>query len=176
MRLFVSIDLPAPVREELHGLLPVHPDLRYTSKEQLHLTLLFLGECNEDERLLVSGRLQTIQFDPFEITIQGVGAFPNKKSPRVIWAGVNKSNELMNLQKQVSDELSAFADGRGDHPFKPHITLARTTRRFKPQKPGQLFKKMEPISVVVESISLKKSILSAEGSIHTVLERVKAEK
>lgn len=171
----MSIDFPEKVQERLYGWLPDRSGLRCTKQEHLHLTILFLGECDENETTFIVNKLKTVRFDPFQLVIQGVGAFPNKKNPRVIWAGVNKINELMNLQKQVSDELSAFADGRGDHPFKPHITLARTTRRFNPKKPEQLFKKTEPLSVVVESISLKKSILSAEGSIHTVLERVKAE-
>jgi 2'-5' RNA ligase len=176
MRLFVSIDLAVPVREKLHGWLPEHPDLRQTKKEQLHLTLLFLGECDEDELILISKRLKTIQFDPFEMTIKGVGAFPNRKNPGVIWAGVSKSSELINLQKQISNKLSAFADSSGNHLFKPHITLARTTKRFKLKKSDSLFQKEESISVKVESISLKKSVLSAEGSIHTTLGKYNAEK
>lgn len=170
MRLFVSIDLPGEIQENLQGWLPSLPGLRYSKKEQLHLTLLFIGESNEGQVNLIKERLRTVQFEPFQMVIERVGAFPGRKNPRVLWAGVEKSDELMDLQEKISEKLSGFTDDGGNHSFKPHITLARATRHFRFKKSDELFKKSESVSLTVASVSLKKSILSEEGSIHTVLE------
>lgn len=170
MRLFVSIDLPEEIQKYLQGWLPALPGLRYTKKEQLHLTLLFIGESDEDQVCLITEKLRTVQFEPFQMVIKGVGAFPGRKNPRVIWAGVEENDELMDLQKQISKKLSGFIDEGGNHSFKPHITLARATRQFRFKKSDGLFEKSESLSLTVASVSLKKSILSQEGSTHTVLE------
>lgn len=175
MRLFVSIELPGRVREKLHGWLPDHHGLRYTKQEQLHLTLLFLGECDEEEGKWVIDKLKTVHFNPFQMTIHGVGAFPSQKNPRVIWAGVEKNSELINLHSQVKDKLSAFASESSARVFKPHITLARTTAGSEIKKTDRLFKTDETLSVKVESISLKRSILSDRGSSHTTLGKFTAE-
>ena len=170
MRLFVSIDLPKEVQENLQYWLPSLPELRNTKKEQLHLTLLFIGESDEDQVCLITEKLHTVQFEPFQMVIKGVGAFPGRKNPRVIWAGVEENDELMDLQKQISIKLSGFIDEAGNHSFKPHITLARVNRHFRFNKSDALFEKSESVSLTVASVSLKKSILSQEGSTHTVLE------
>ena len=168
MRLFISIELPGRVREKLHGWLPDKHGLRYTKQEQLHLTLLFLGECDEDQKNVIAKRLSAIQFEPFELVIRGIGAFPNRENPRVIWAGVKKNDELKHLQNQISEKLSGFVDDGGNDAFKPHITLARAAKRFRLKRSDKLFEKEESISLRVASVSLKKSILSQEGSTHTV--------
>lgn len=175
MRLFVSIDLPGKVREKLHSWLPDRPDLRYTKQEQLHLTLLFLGECEKQEVDLIVNKLETVQFAPFNLVIEGIGSFPGKNNPRVIWAGVNKHPELMNLQHQISSKLDTFTDDGGNRPYMPHITLARTKKSFDPQKRNELFDPGEPKTVNIESFSLKKSVLSPQGSIHTILHMFKTD-
>lgn len=167
----MSIDLPGKIREKLRDWLPDLQNLRYTKQEHLHLTILFLGECNEGESKLIAKKLETVRFDPFQMEIQGIGAFPGRKKPRVIWAGVKKSSELMNLQKLISDKLSAFTDDSSERTFKPHITLARVNKRFKQKKIVQLFETKKSLTVKVNSFSLKKSVLSAEGSVHTTLEK-----
>jgi len=169
MRLFVSIDLPKEVRQKLREWLPAYSGLRYTKEEQLHLTLLFLGECDGGQTALITERLRAIQFNPFQMVINGIGAFPNRKNPSVIWAGVKKSEELIHLQKQVSDSLSGFVGDREKHSFTPHITLARVTNRFRLKESDRLFEEEESIPLMVEYVSLKKSVLSTEGSTHTVL-------
>jgi 2'-5' RNA ligase len=174
MRLFISIDLPAAVRRKLHGWLSPVPGLRYVNEPQLHLTLLFLGECDDDQAGLITARLKSVDFDPFRLIVRDIGAFPDRKSPRVIWAGVEKSKELNDLQRQVSHYFSEFADKKGNQSFKPHITLARTKKGFSVEDSDSLFKMTQPITVMVHSVSLKKSVLSDKGSTHTVLEKVYA--
>ena len=176
MRLFVSIDLPGEVQEKLQYWLPSLPELRYTKKEQLHLTLLFLGESDEGEANLIAKRLGAIQFEPFDMVIEGVGAFPSRTNPRVFWAGVKKNIELIRLQKQISEKLSGFVDDGGNDSFKPHITLARATKQFRLKRSEKLFEKEESIFLKVASVSLKKSILSEEGSTHTVLKTFYADR
>lgn len=174
MRLFVSIDLPETVQKKLHGWLPDHSGLRYTPQKQLHLTLLFLGECTTEEKNVIIGKLSDITFNPFELMISDLGSFPDRKNPRVIWAGVKKNPDLPKLQKQISSTLKGFAEENENREFHPHITLARTNKRFIYKQTDQLYEPGEPISFNVDSFSLKKSVLSPEGSMHSVVNKFRA--
>lgn len=174
MRLFVSIDLPEKVQKKLHGWLPDQLGLRYTREEQLHLTLLFLGECTTRQKNEIIGKLSGIIFNPFELTISGLGAFPDRKDPRVIWAGVKEHTELLKLQNHISSTLKDFTEENENREFHPHITLARTNKRFVYKQNDQLFEPGESISFNVDFFSLKKSVLSPEGSMHSVLNKFRA--
>lgn len=176
MRLFISIDLPDHGTRKLTGWLPYLPGFNYTSEEQMHLTLLFLGECNDKQVGVIRSTFNTLSFYSFRIIVQGIDAFPDRKNPRVIWAGVNENDELRHLQEKVEKTLSVFVNSGGNHHFKPHITLARTKKRLSADQLNPVFRCNESITLAIHSISLKKSELSNNGSTHTVLERVYADK
>jgi 2'-5' RNA ligase len=169
MRLFVAIDLPYDVRKHLSQWLPPHSGLKHTQPEQLHLTLLFLGECTQEQASLIKIRLQNIHFESFQITVRNIGAFPDKKNPQVFWAGVEKSKELMVLHTRVKEALLMFKDSGIAHGFKPHITLARAAKGYEYKETERFYKKMGEITVPVYSFCLKKSVLSQKGSRHSVL-------
>jgi 2'-5' RNA ligase len=95
--------------------------------ENLHLTLKFLGKTPED---LITGigeslSKMSLSYKPFCIKIWGVGVFPNKKYARIIWVGIEDSDLLENLQRDIENamELSGYPkEGRG---FHPHLTIGR---------------------------------------------------
>ncbi len=134
MRLFVAVDLPETVKEQLVRLYSDIPTARWSSRQQMHLTLFFIGETG---RLTdIDAVLKGVQAAPFEMAITGVGRFPpqDRQPARVLWAGVEVSAGLRILHAQVTAALIGLgfeADGR---PFSPHITLARLkTERRLPQ-------------------------------------------
>ena len=86
-RLFIAIDPPQEVREQLAALCCGLPDARWTPVEQLHLTLCFIGEVSGDHFLDIREALAELHVPPFPLQLRGVGFFPPRGLPRVVWAG-----------------------------------------------------------------------------------------
>jgi len=171
MRLFVSIDFPVSTREEILSWIPEQEGWRKVSINQLHLTLVFLGDCSEAEKDEIHGKLSEIVFTPFNLKISGLGAFPNESSPRIIWAGVTQNELIMNLQVKISDRLEDHINSKKNHSYIPHITVARKKSRKGDNRvikknlqkdTGQLVEK-------VNSFQLKQSFLKSSGSEHQTL-------
>ena len=125
LRLFVAIDVPDSVKEQLLGWrLPVK-GARWVDLDQMHLTLAFLGEQPHDVYREVCDSLEDLEFAPFELRFQSVNFFGSKKTPRILWADVCSSPELLTLQKKVSKHCRALGIKIGSRRFRPHLTLAR---------------------------------------------------
>lgn len=179
MRLFVSIDIPVKLQEKLASIVPKHPDVKPTKKEQLHITLQFLGERSGKEAELIKQKLREISFNSFELWVQKIGAFPDQDKPRVIWAGVKHQKKLLTLQKNVATALSEFTEQGSDQKFIPHITLARTKSALKTDLTDSLFGLIDPVNFFVDSFLLKVSELHPDGSQHKTIqtfESLKTEK
>jgi 2'-5' RNA ligase len=102
--------------------------VRWIPPEMWHITLQFLGELNDQELTRVYSALNS--WSPkaagFELKIQGVGAFPDPQDARVLWLGVQNSQELQGMQSRLRDHLRAHqVDTVEERPFLPHLTLAR---------------------------------------------------
>lgn len=171
MRLFVSIDFAEHTREKIHSLIPEQKGWKKTSMQQLHLTLVFLGDCSAKEKEEIHQKLSEVEFAPFEIVIEGLGAFPNQASPRIIWAGVRQNNSLMDLQARISDQLKNHIKSNHTGSYIPHITVARKKSRKSINHIIQknLNEETDPLTTEVKSFQLKKSILSSGGSEHQIL-------
>ena len=126
-RLFVAIALPAPVRDELVALAQPLAGVNWTQPEKLHLTLRFLGDVPEEKIDSVMAHLATVRVEPFILPVEGVGVFPAKGPPRVVWIGVGHGHpRLHQLRQRVDDALLAAGLIELDvHTFHPHATLAR---------------------------------------------------
>lgn len=125
MRLFVAIDFPGTIKDQLIRLQTDIPTARWSKPHQLHLTLFFIGET---ERVLaVKDALMTVDSPSFRLTLNGAGRFPKdgRQTPRVLWAGVQSHPGLMALQKNVTAALTGIGFVAEDRPYSPHVTLAR---------------------------------------------------
>jgi RNA 2',3'-cyclic 3'-phosphodiesterase len=137
-RTFIAIAIPETLGRELARmqalLTPEIPGCRWPENLPFHLTLAFLGEIRDTDldRLGESIKPKVALFEPFEVCLQGLGAFPNVARPRVIWAGVGAPNveRLMDLQQSVVATISKDGFPPDDLRFHPHITLGR-------MKPGR---------------------------------------
>lgn len=126
MRLFVALDFPPSLREALAPLFREKiPGAKWTSPEQLHLTLRFLGECPDETFEALRSGLREIAAPSFPLALQGVGTFPNPQRPRVLWAGLEAGPELYALQNQVEALAQALGLPPETKAFSPHLTLAR---------------------------------------------------
>lgn len=131
MRLFFAIELDDEIRVALHqAVAPLRagePDLAWVRPEKLHLTMKFIGDADEADVERLGGAAEAVaaRHRPFELTIGGVGAFPNFRRARVVWMGVagDAKLELLHHDLELACSDAGFeVEGR---PFRPHITLAR---------------------------------------------------
>jgi RNA 2',3'-cyclic 3'-phosphodiesterase len=121
MRQFIAIPLPENVKQEIEQLLKNYREvegLRFVKPENLHLTLVFLGDM-ETEGLIE--KVRKVSFSPFNISTRSVELFPEGK-PRLIWIELNQPAELSELRKELADIFNI------DEKFRAHVTVARIKR------------------------------------------------
>lgn len=135
MRLFVALEVPEPQRLEvtrrrrvLEGALP---PASWVRQENLHLTLVFLGEVNDRERSRLDQVLPEAfaAFPPQPLALAGGGTFPPSRPARVAWVGLEHGPRLPAMRERVRAlAQEAAARPLDDRPFHPHLTVARCRR------------------------------------------------
>lgn len=172
IRLFIAISPPPEIRFFIQGLGRSIPGARPTPDEQLHLTLHFLGDVEGSLFNDVREELLEIQQEPFQLQIKGVGHFPPRGTPKVIWAGIAPSDELLRLHKRVGSTLRGCGVELEKRKFAPHITLARLRnsplQRVTTFLAGNSFLESPPFTV--DSFHLFSSQLGPKGALHTLEE------
>lgn len=124
-RLFVALDIPEVHASKLYGSRDEHIKARWTSPQQYHLTLQFIGYVDSDLRDTIADALSHIREEGFTLEICGFGAFPSARRPRVIVASLLPSEKLTRLQQAVVHTLSGVGIKPEARSFKAHLTLAR---------------------------------------------------
>lgn len=175
-RLFVAVEIPADATRELVGwqqkYLAGHHALRLTPVEQLHVTLIFLGQAGENERDLAVAQLEDLAPPAaFEVTATSIIGLPGGRSPRVIAA---ECVELSERLAAIHDELAAGFVAKGLYKrekrlFLPHVTIARARGRtlFDPSEI-----RPEPVKFTAVRVTLYNSVLKASGALHEALKTV----
>jgi 2'-5' RNA ligase len=172
-RLFTAIHFPDPVKERIADLCFGVREARWLPIEQIHLTLRFIGEVNKHAFDDIREALDTIATDPFTLSCKGVGFFPLRGNPRVLWVGIEPAPKLQALYGMLERCLEQIGVEREHQKFHPHLTVAR----FKQQIPvsevmpfvaaNSLFRAGP---VAVDAFHLYSSVLRPEGPIHTLEE------
>jgi 2'-5' RNA ligase len=169
-RLFVSIELPESVTRTLAGRDPHMRGVRWLEPHQMHLTLAFLGDVSTETQELFSEKLLAIAWKPFFLPIVGLGSFPTKGWPKIIWIGVGTGHpHLFQLHKRVQEAILAAGLEPDLRSFHPHVTLARC-RDVSPQTIRPFLKTHAAFDagmIHVESFCLNSSQLTPAGSVYT---------
>jgi 2'-5' RNA ligase len=138
MRVFVALDIDHAIRQRIlrfmEGVSGFAPDARWVRPESLHVTLKFIGEKPVETVEEIKRVLASIRAEPVEITFRGYGFFPTAKAARVFWVGIECGPPLTSLAKAVEESTFALGIPKEDHPFAPHLTLARGGRSDTPHK------------------------------------------
>jgi 2'-5' RNA ligase len=178
MRTFVAAEITS--QEVLDSIEKLQTSLKIAAKpvqvHNMHFTLLFLDEISDDMSRMVKAQLNTIEFSPFDITFEGVGAFPKPKFPRVVWVGVDSigGKNLVELAKKVEEKLSPLGF-RPDKAFKPHVTIFRIKNKI-----GDIADELSKHSGTkfgtqkISEIKFKQSVLTSTGPIYSDLEVIRA--
>src|SRR5258708_37154170 len=130
MRLFVALEIPSAVRENLGTLLKslraVSPQTRWVRPETLHMPLKFIGEGEAPKLAAIRTALAGVRSEqPAAVNFHGLGFFPDDKRPRVLWAGIEASPNLKTLAADIDKAMEKLGIPGEKRPFSPHLTLAR---------------------------------------------------
>ena len=141
---------------------------RLTRRENLHLTLVFLGELREAGK--VREAMEEIRTGPFPLEIRGLGRF-QRDGGDLYWAGIEPSLPLQNLYLELKNALAGKGIAVEDRPYRPHLTLARQAVE-KPETPFYTLKnRLEPVKTKAAAVSLMKSERIEGRLVYTELYR-----
>ncbi len=138
MRLFVALEIPSAVRENLavflDSLRGISKEPRWVRPGNIHVTLKFLGEVEEAKVGAIRNALKEMRCEQaITLNFRGLGFFPNEKHPRVFWAGIEASANLKILAADIDGAMDKLGIPREKRPFSPHLTLARFERPALPE-------------------------------------------
>ena len=139
MRLFVALEIPSSVRENLAALIrhlrPLAPQAKWVRAENLHVTLKFIGEAPAQKGEAIRAALAQVRGEgALELRFRGLGYFPNEKRPRVFWGGIEADARLAHLAAEIEARLEPLGISREARAFAPHLTLARFPMPGLPEK------------------------------------------
>jgi len=182
MRLFIAIEISEEILNALawmqSHLKYAGADVKWVEKDNIHLTLKFLGEVKEEKVGEIKAILDDVAkgFTPFDMTVKGIGAFPKIDFPKVIWAGLDKgANESKELAEVIDNRLSNIGFQRESRPFAAHLTIGRVKS---PKNKDALKEKIISINndvrnticeIRIESLFLIQSTLTPNGPLYTKL-------
>ncbi len=169
-RLFVSIEPPGSITELLAELDPQLRGVRWLPPDHMHLTLAFLGNVPAEIQETLSAKLEAISWKSFFLPLIGLGTFPSRGWPKIIWIGVGTGHpHLFQLHKRVQEAILAAGLEPDLRSFHPHITFARC-RDVSAEVVRPFLKSHAAFDagmIHVESFCLNSSELSPAGSVYT---------
>jgi len=179
MRTFVAVEIRNA--EVLNSISKLQSDFNIkataVSKQNMHFTLLFLGEISEETAENVKQALSSVTFKPIDVSFTHLGVFPNPNFPRVIWIGTDEASakQLVELANQVEEKLAPLGF-KSDKPFKPHLTIFRVKNKIDGiSKKIERFKETNFGKDVISELKFKQSILTPNGPIYSDLKVVNAQ-
>jgi 2'-5' RNA ligase len=184
IRSFVSMDLDdekilSKIESIVSSLKALGVDLKPVERENIHLTLKFLGNVSSAKLDEVREALSHVKFDRFQIGIKGAGAFPSMKRMKVIWVGIDEGwTNVQQIYEQSETRLHQIGFARETRPFSPHITIARIRSQRKSVETVAFLDHLSDESFgsfTALHLRLKQSVLSPSGPIYSTLFEVNAQ-
>lgn len=174
IRTFIAVELDSGFVEKIRQLQALFStfDLKFVNPELVHITLKFLGNVDESQIPSLSAALDSIECEPFESKVGGLGVFPKPANPKVLWLGVTGNFRI--LYENVENVLKPFKFEKDNRGFTPHATLARIKSLDKARKDAfiNVLKESRDIelgNMWVNKVLLKKSTLTPQGPIYETL-------
>jgi 2'-5' RNA ligase len=183
IRAFIAVDLNPEIRWMLEQVIKqlkvrlVDVPIRWVPVENIHLTLMFLGDVSLKNLEMLKKVLQNevSNHHSFEFSVGSLGAFPNNRHARVLWVGVEAPAELINVQRGIEMAVSRLGYAREDRPFSAHLTLGRVSRNATSKDIHLISEVLDSTKVgflgvaQVKAIYLLKSDLRPSGAIYTCI-------
>ncbi len=183
IRTFIALQLTPNIRQRLVAwqdkLAAAIPEVKWVEPENLHVTLLFLGEVPDREVAEVCQRVEeaVAEVAPFSVMVEGLGCFPEPRRPRVLWAGITTGSEqLQQVHALIEKPLHYLGFRREERRYVPHITLGRLKAdREVPRLPELLreYRSCRGGEMLASEICIMASQLERSGPIYTVMGRAR---
>jgi RNA 2',3'-cyclic 3'-phosphodiesterase len=183
IRTFIAIELPETIQQQLvlisKQLQAVMPagSVRWVAVQNIHITLKFLGEIStgQIDQLTQALSIEVTRHPIFQVSVEGLGAFPNVHRPRIIWVGIKAPPELYELQKGIDTETARLGYPSEEREFSPHLTLGRISHNASVDDVRKIGEGIVSIKVnklgflKADRVHLFKSDLQPRGPIYTNL-------
>lgn len=182
MRTFIAIGIPKNIKDKIgvyeEPLRKERAKISWIKPENIHITLKFLGEVEENKIQEIYEALKKCVSNqkPFDIEVIGTGGFPNLNRPRIIWVGLKKgSEELKTLAKSIDNELEKLGFRKEKRGFSPHLTVGRVKNIYNIH---EFVEKMNSVefkgdTFTADEILIMKSDLKPTGAVYTKLHTIK---
>lgn len=173
MRCFIALDLPKEVKDYLFEFQrksrTQDAKITWVAKKNLHLTLKFLGDINQEKIEKIKERLSIIASKQISARLDKLGIFPDEAQPRVFWIGITPEKEILKLAHQIDEETLDLVSS--EQRFKAHLTLGRI-KTLKSRKNFLEFVQklnIEKMSFSLTSFTLYQSELTKQGPIYKII-------
>ena len=158
MRAFIAYELPKEMKDEIYKRIPKFEGIKYVSKENLHITIKFLGDVDDKEINEYKNILNSMNFNKIQAKLGGIGFFPSRNFIRVVWVGVEGNFEDIIDSLKLKD-------------FIPHITVGRVKRKLNEEE-IEKFEKIKFNKIFeIKYLTIYKSILTQNGPIYDIIKR-----
>jgi RNA 2',3'-cyclic 3'-phosphodiesterase len=152
-------------------------DIRWTRLENLHLTLLFLGDTNVEliPAIIAALKRAVASQRSFRFYLTGIGVFRSLRYPKIFWIGIKETEKLKLIKFNIDNQLKSLLSMKESDSFKPHLTLGRMRRIYDPDLLKNLISKYsdhEFMEVEVNEIIFYESILKKSGPVYEVIETI----
>ncbi len=170
MRTFIAVEIPAGIREQVITLIDEQRKktlpVKWVPFENLHITVKFLGEIDEDMKEKIAGVLQDVcqRHRKFEVGFSGIGCFPDPGRPRVVWIGIDTGADQLSALAHDIDELLAPFGFKKEKRFHPHLTIGRIKKPCRID--GILHTEFTTEPFLVQRLILFKSTLTPQGALY----------
>jgi len=173
-RAFLSVNLSAEITGAIQRFQartgPEISGIRWTNPATCHLTLKFFGDISPERARAIESTLRPVvdEISAFQLEFSGVGQFPPKGPPAVIWFGVTQGKSaLLALEQSIHQRLVEADIGFDNKTFIPHLTIGRAVRNQRPNTRAlKKHKQHTPGCMTVEGFSLMKSTLTPKGPVY----------
>lgn len=181
VRTFICVQLPAFAKDRLGStqqrLRESGAQVRWVKPHNIHLTLKFLGPVPAEglQDVVRAAQRAAVPAPPIMLEVTVLGCFPDRRAPRVIWAGLKQlPKELRDLQQRVEKELVAIGYSAESRPFSPHFTLGRVRsgRNLPKLVAAMQAERLEPLRFDVAEVVVMASRLHASGALYTPISRI----
>jgi 2'-5' RNA ligase len=183
-RTFIAIELSKPIRDRLialqEGLATAAPDVKWVEPDNLHVTLLFLGEVDDRELPAVCRAVQDAlaEHPAFTLSVEGVGCFPNPRRPRVLWVGIKQGvQEVVAVHDALEGPLLDLGCyRREERKYTPHVTLGRRRSEGPADALSKALAKQQTWQggdELVSEVHVMASELTRDGPQYTILSRAR---
>ncbi len=183
LRCFIAVELPRPLHDAIAASMAGPRErlgtdvVRWVPMHNVHLTLKFLGDTapSSTDLIIASIRAEAPQFQPFDVTVAGFGAFPDGRRPRVLWVGLRGPAALTSLQHALDQSTLRLGYSSEERAFSPHLTIGRVRQNVSSAGLQSIRDELERSSIgeigtwTVDAIHLYKSELKPIGSEYSKL-------